>query len=257
MRSLLRWAGLTAMFALTLPLFAADEKEDAKKKKAKEPAKKAKKPAKKKAEANDEPKEKPEKVVYGKAFLATLTQVASNSQKDFAVEISYVYRELNSGALASLAQLQQQQRQALLNRNFQQRQQQLAQIAQQMQQVQRTLYQLKEAKQKVELRATDDMKIRTLLPPPEYDDNGALKKYTAKELRKLKGPGNLPGYPGDWESLRANAVVKIYLAKKQEVPKKEPAKKEKGEDGGDDMEATRLEVVMVVVVRDPPQPRDQ
>jgi hypothetical protein len=253
MGSVVRWVGVTLIVALALPAFAADDKDDAKKKKAKEPAKKAKKPAKKK-EDNAEPKEKPPKVVYGKTFVATLTQVASNSQKDFAVEISYKYLAPNAGALSSLAQIQQQQRQAMLIRNPVQRQQQLAQIAQQLQQAQRNLYQVKEAKQKVDLSAVDDMKIRTLLPPVEYDDSGAIKKYTAKQLRKLKGPGNLPGYPGDWESLRANSIVKIYLAKKQELPKRKAVKKEKGDDGGDDMQPERLEVVMVLVLRDPPQP---
>jgi hypothetical protein len=249
----MRWLGLAVILAFTLPALAADEK-DAKKKKAKEPAKKAKKEKKEKGNQDADPPEKPEKVVYGQTFLAVLTQVASNSQKDFAVEISYRYLEVNPGAVNSLAQIQVQQRQAMLIRNPVQRQQQLAQIAVQLQQAQRNLYHVKEKKQKVDLRAADEMKIRTLLPPVEYDDNGAIKKYTAKELRKLKGPGNLPGYPGDWESLRAQQVVRVYLAKKNVVIKKKGGKKGKGEDGGDDeLEPEKPEVVMLVVLRDAPQ----
>ena len=68
MCAVIRWVGLTLILAVALPAFAADAKDDAKKKKDKEPAKKAKKPAKKKDEDNAEPKEKPKKVVIEKTF---------------------------------------------------------------------------------------------------------------------------------------------------------------------------------------------
>src|SRR5207244_3200625 len=77
------------------------------------------------------------------------------------------------------------------------------------------LYQVKEIKKDIELRAADEMKVRVLNPPVDYDDKGRPKKYTAKELKELKGPDtSLPGYAGDLESLRPNQVVKVYLKKK-------------------------------------------
>jgi hypothetical protein len=248
MHGLNRWMGWTLVVALAVPVFAADEKKDEKKKKKADAAK-----AKKKADDVVEPKAKPEKVVYGQTFAGTLTRIAGNSQKDFAVQITYRYQAINQGALNSLAQIQQQQRQAMLNRNPIQRRQQLAQISQQMQQAMQNLYQIKEKKVDVELRAADEMKIRTAHPPVEYDDKGNLKKYTAKELKALKGPGNLPGYPGDWESLRAYQVVRVYLAKKKFIPKKKAKKKDDVlDDDDDDLGNAKPEVVMVVVLRDPP-----
>jgi hypothetical protein len=64
------------------------------------------------------------------------------------------------------------------------------------------------------------MKVRTLSPPVDYDDKGNVKKYTAKELKKLRGKGNLPGYPADFDSLREGQAVKVYLAKPKAAKKK-------------------------------------
>jgi len=41
----------------------------------------------------------------------------------------------------------------------------------------------------------------------EYDDKGNPKKYTAAEMAKLKGPGNLPGYVAKIEDFAPGAVA--------------------------------------------------
>src|SRR5206468_1383639 len=60
----------------------------------------------------------------------------------------------------------------------------------------RISYSIQTINQDVELQAADDIKVRIPKPPPAFDDKGRPKKYSEKELRELKGPGNLPGYTG-------------------------------------------------------------
>src|SRR5262249_52947166 len=153
--------------AWTLPLLAAAEKKDAKNKKDKDAA---------------DPKAKGEKIVYSGSFVGTLTQVSPNAQNDFTVQISFKYYEPNLQAIQNY-QLQQQQlalqqQQIMLIRNPVQRQQAILQLLRQAQQPPQNLYTAKEFKRDIQLRAADDMKIRTLQPPIDYDEKGNIKKYT-------------------------------------------------------------------------------
>src|SRR5438093_192788 len=71
----------------------------------------------------------------------------------------------------------------------------------------------KDENQKVELQAADDLKVRTLLLPVEYDDAGKVRKLSDKELRELRGPDpKLPGYAADFDSLKPEQIVDIYVA---------------------------------------------
>ena len=45
-----------------------------------------------------------------------------------------------------------------------------------------------------DLPVADDVKVRLPSPPPATDEKGNPKRYTAKELKALKGPGNEWGY---------------------------------------------------------------
>src|SRR5262249_3961900 len=45
--------------------------------------------------------------------------------------------------------------------------------------------QMKQVTQNLEIQAADDMKVRMLQPPVDYDDKGKLKKYSTKELKAL------------------------------------------------------------------------
>jgi hypothetical protein len=238
-----RWAALALALGLALPLQAADEKKD---------------PKKKDADPADKPKA--EKIASSGNFVGTLTNVSANSQKDFTVQIKFKYLAVNPQAQANLLRQQQnllqQQQRIMLIRNPVQRQQEMLKLLAQAQQSPQDLYQVKEYKKDVKLRAAEDMKVRTLEPPVDYDDKGHVKKYTKKELKELKGPGNLPGYTADFDSLRANQVVRVYLAKKKDAPKKAVKKKGKAKDkdkeDDEDKEDDKPEVVMVVVLRDPP-----
>jgi hypothetical protein len=35
--------------------------------------------------------------------------------------------------------------------------------------------------------------VRSLQPPVAFDDKGNVKKYTAQELKEMRGDGKLPG----------------------------------------------------------------
>ncbi len=62
-----------------------------------------------------------------------------------------------------------------------------------------------------DLPAADDVKVRLPSPPPATDEKGNPKRYTAKELKALKGPGNEWGYSADFDSLKPGQTVRFYL----------------------------------------------
>lgn len=95
--------------------------------------------------------------------------------------------------------------------------------------------------QPVELPVADDLKVRTLVLPPAFDDKGNPKKYTAKELAELKGPDkNLPGYAASEGDLKRDQVVKVQLVKKPGRPKT----KEEAQD-------YKPKVGLILIVREP------
>ncbi len=84
--------------------------------------------------------------------------------------------------------------------------------------------------QKVELPHADEIKIRTLNPPPAFDEKGRLKRYTPKELQELKGPDRrLPGYTAEAADLRPGQVVEVQLVRKVGRPKNPKDKAEVAE----------------------------
>jgi hypothetical protein len=68
----------------------------------------------------------------------------------------------------------------------------------------------------------DDVKVRTKNPPVAYDDKGNKKKYTAKELKELKGDSKLPGYSAEFNDLKQNQVVEVSLVRKKSDKGKQP-----------------------------------
>jgi hypothetical protein len=246
----LRGIGFLLVAVLALPVFAADEKKD-----------------KKKKEGDADPKEakeaKPEKPSYGLKFVATVTKVSATSQKEFTVQIKY--QELNQQAYLSYQQqLAAKQQQVAVARTPQARQQAIAQLIQYSQQPPQNLITIKT--KDIELRATDEIKVRSLQPPIDYDDKGNVKKYTKKELAELKGADKtLPGYTADFEAIQAKQVVKVYLAKdskagaKKVMKKKKAKKKKKDEDVDDDdslEDESKLVAAMVVIVAEPRLPKE-
>jgi len=83
-------------------------------------------------------------------------------------------------------------------------------------------FHLQVGKQDVKVMTIDDVKIRTKNPPVAYDDKGNKKKYTAKELKELKGDSKLPGYTAEFNDLKQNQVVEVSLVRKKSDKGKQP-----------------------------------
>ena len=93
-------------------------------------------------------------------------------------------------------------------------------------------------KKVVEFHTGEQMAVRTLLLPLEYDDKGQPKKYSPEDVKKLKGPDpKMPGYEAKLEDLKTGTNVLITLGPteasstgKKDPEKKDPDKKEPEED---------------------------
>jgi hypothetical protein len=166
-------------------------------------------------------------------FTGTLV-TAPGSDRTFTVRISFQRLQLrnttqvpraNYGLNQSLLRKQQEilrlQQQMARSRqpvNEMRRIQQLMgqmqlEIARQQLRPQQLPYQAVTSAQEVEFQVTEDVKVRTLVLPDVFDDKGNIKKYTAKELKELKGKdSHLPGYESAVENLTPGQVVQITLA---------------------------------------------
>jgi hypothetical protein len=94
----------------------------------------------------------------------------------------------------------------------------------------------------VDLAQADEMIVRRANPPVMVDDKGKQRKPTAKELKEMKGEGNLPGYIAEPSDLKTNQIVTVYY----EV-KKKPAKK----DDPDALTDNKPKVRMIVIEAEP------
>lgn len=128
----------------------------------------------------------------------------------------------------------------------------LAQLYQQKQGNAQGNLQVTSQKKTVEFHAGDDIIVRRLNLPSEYDDKGQPKKYSAEELRKLRGnKPNLPGYEAKLEDLMTGTLVKVTT-----VAKTKPASSTKKEDK-DAADAPKTSVTMIVILGDDPNAKTQ
>ena len=174
--------------------------------------------------ANDDkkdPQKKDEKVKLVYAFILP-TKIISINNRDLTVDgppeidPKKVYAEQTWQA-QQMQQCRRSYYDASMQKDFQQR-------YIQMQNYQKSLYtfQMELAKRKnniyttkpLEVRAAEDVKIRSLMPPVEFDDLGFQKKWTKKELEERKDKTGLPGFDVDLDALKSGQYVEIYLTKK-------------------------------------------
>jgi hypothetical protein len=157
--------------------------------------------------------------------LGTLTGVVQNtggSAGGLTLRVSIPYLEANPQAqrnfLVQQQQLLIQQQQAMMTPNPVQRQQRMVQIlrtAQGLMQAEANLFQIKTVEKDVELELADEVKVRSSRPTEVFDDKGRVKRYTARELRELKGNDKLPGYAADLADLQPGQTVMVKLARRQ------------------------------------------
>ncbi|MFO0964783.1 MAG: hypothetical protein U0793_04230 [Gemmataceae bacterium] len=239
------WSRLLAFFALSglalVTVASAGDKKDKADAKTDKDAKtdaKEKKGDKKKEDAKEE-----EKVVYGGTAEGKIKRFASESSKDFTLEVLMrdPKKEYN------LAVWQAQQRDAIARANPRNGDQARALLRYQQELAKKMANPLETmTAQDVDMRAVDKIVVRSLYPPMEYDDKGNIKRWTEKELRALRGKTKLPGYPSEYENLKPNHIVTVYLAK-IEAPK--GPKKKLDDDAA--LGSTKPEVVMIVIKAEP------
>jgi hypothetical protein len=227
MRNLLPWALLLTFVGFVLPLLAADDP---------------------KADLSKEPDKavNTEKALKAGQITGKILAVIE-SKTSLRLQITLQIPKLNQGAVTALQQAQINYAQAAARRNVAG----MLNAQRSMAQHQANLYTLATATKEVELEAIEDVKVRLANPPDLLDDQGKAKKYTAKELKELKGPDpKLPGYTGKFSDLRQNQVVAVTLVKKKEEPAS--ASKPNGKGGGVDQALENLpQVSMVVVLSEP------
>ena len=221
MRRSLGWLGLMVLFVIVLPCLAADDTD-----------------AKAKADAADK-KQADKLIKSGKAFIGKLVKV-DGDKRVLTVEVTYPTTKQDPQTMQNLANLQLRRVEAQRNRNPVDRLRQLNQIEIDIERATRNLY--KTATEKIELDAPEETKVRTKLLPVELDDKGKPRKLTDKEKRELKGPDlTLPGYTGDFDSLKSDQTVEVFLAK-------QPPKSKAKDKDADNTESTRRRIAMIVIL---------
>jgi hypothetical protein len=74
----------------------------------------------------------------------------------------------------------------------------------------------------LDFQTGDDIQVRSLHPPAAFDDKGNVRKYTAQELRELRGNGRLPGYKADLQDLQPGQLVEVYLYRRRHAAGEKP-----------------------------------
>ncbi len=121
---------------------------------------------------------------------------------------------------------------------------------------------------KVEVQAAENAKVRSMVPPIEFDDQGFQKKWTKKELAtpRAKSPlvlyqadvkkgdknmGLAPGIATDFDAVKAGQYVDIYMAKVPPKKKEDPKKKKSPDDEDPPAAKDRpQEFVLIVILPD-------
>jgi hypothetical protein len=241
MRSYGQSIGFLALILFLVPISGAqEEKKDLEKKDDAKaaPEKKSGLPEKKK-----EPAE--EKLIYGYKFGSV--KLVRIDGGEFAIDVPVP----DPMKIYQLQMWSAQQMQSIM------RQTNPIQATQQMAQYQVQLAQ-KQAKETttnktLEVRTADGMKVRTYFPPVAFDDQGNIKRYTAKQLIALRGKSKWPGYyPADAEILKVGQVVDVYISKASlPMPVKGAAKKRGDLEAEAATAGMKPEAVLIVVVQEP------
>jgi hypothetical protein len=211
----------------------------------------------KKDEKKDEKKKK-EKFVYGHKFTTKVLSIKPDSSREFTVEVQELDQkkvaDVNIWSTQRTQQLAlQYTQQVLQQKDANARAQALVRYNNDM-----VNYKIELAKRQtqvytaknLEVRGGENAKLRSNLPPVEFDDAGNPKKFTKKELEERKDKSGLPGlYPGEFDLLKAGQYVELYMVK-QAPAKKEATPKKKNPDDVDPLPMTMQgqEYILVVII---------
>jgi hypothetical protein len=80
------------------------------------------------------------------------------------------------------------------------------------------LFEIKETQVDVECNLLKDLKVRIPRLPVLFDSQGRIAKYTPEEIKKARGPDNLPGFVGELENVKEGQGVLVHMKRKL-IPK--------------------------------------
>jgi hypothetical protein len=160
-----------------------------------------------------------EKIESSGQFVGQLTKLDAEAKK-FTVRYKYVEIDQNKVAQNTA---HYNRRIVEINgiKNPQQRAFQFQQLQLDMQRRAQQAY--KQASKDFDLQAVDAIKVRVAQLPTILDeDTGKPKKLTKDQIKELKGDPKLPGYNAEFNQLRVDQTVTVYLAKKAKTKKDDP-----------------------------------
>jgi hypothetical protein len=176
---------------------------------------------------------KKEKDVYSGELVGKVTKISKRS-KGFTLRVEYLELVPNSGGRGGSgapsdlqALVRQQQEWADLQTGLQKSKSQVQRLAKlqhysakfdhrrMKSHAQHLPYHLAVRHESIDLQPAAEIELRVSEPPPIFDDQGKPQKYTAAELRDLKGPGKAWGYPANWSDLQKGQTIAVFLAKKK------------------------------------------
>jgi hypothetical protein len=165
-----------------------------------------------------DPKDAKEKLISSGLLLGHVTAVDADAHT-LTVQVPLRYLVANDDAVAQLADLRQQLVDALHIEDPDERAQRVQEVQAALLANQANLVRVEETTLDATLQATDDVKVRLAKLPPVFDDKGNPRKYTAQELKDLKGPGNLVGYTASFSDLKEGQIVRVSVARKKMTAK--------------------------------------
>jgi len=177
--------------------------------------------AQKKPEKNEDPDKKTDPLVKVGVVSGKITNLYEDKRE---INLAVSVPKPNPSAANSIAQAQQQLNQARARND----RQGIINAQKALQQAQNNMY-TSETKN-VKFVARDDVVVRRMQPGDTFDDKGRIKKPTAKDLKDLKGPGNLPGYKAEYGDLKTDQVVQVTLVTRKSAMKAKAPAKKKGKD---------------------------
>jgi hypothetical protein len=150
-------------------------------------------------------------------FCARVTEVGEGG-KSLKVVVPLRLARPNPAAVERLAELQGEAVAALRIEDPAQRLQEIQRVQIEVVKARADLVTFEDHEINVDLPLADETVVRTLVLPAAYDDKGLPRRYTAAELKELKGPARLPGYKAEREDLKANQVVRVTIKVKRGSP---------------------------------------
>ncbi len=183
----------------------------------------------------DDPEAATKKMLKSPKVQGTVVAVVED-KKSLRLRLTIPYVKINQGQLQNYINAQNSLLQATNAQGVVNAQRSMAQAAAQ-------LYDIDKVEKEVEWTATDDVKVRLRNPPPHFDDMGRATRYTAKELRALKGNDKLPGYPAEFGDLKSGQLVEVVLLQKK-GPRPVRRKDAEGEAAGDDL--PKMSMIMIL-----------